>query len=172
MIKINGVKVESYDDSKSAKKPTLNQILDNMENNYRAKNYGYIENQSQNKNANFDDSLSPQKNQNSNNSIFENLNIENQKVESQSFDNGQNSDLLFSILPMLLSKNKTASTMKTTQNKLFETLIKNSNNPRLAKLAQLLPKILNNNPLTQTLSNTPAEDKNEPKIDSFKKVEE
>lgn len=78
------------------------------------------------------------------------------------------SNLILSILPSLLSGNKTHSLGKE-QNILMKELLKNTHNPKLAKLFELLPKLT-----TAKASTASAKRQNvreEPSIDSFKRIE-
>ena len=189
MVKINGVKaISTYQLEKEKEiKPTLNQILDRMENNYQEINNPNTQNKYNDKKYSYDsEKYNSQYNQqipqNENDgtftqNIFSNLigNMQNnneQNVNTQNFGDDK-SNLLLSVLPMILSKNKSAGGIKNGQEAILKELLKQSNNPRLSQFVQLLPKILDKNNISnQTFSSTQAQKKEEPKIDSFKKTSE
>ena len=197
MVRINGVKATSTQQLEKEKKlkPTLNQILDKMENNYQEinnpqnvktnllyNNSNYINKESQNQsNENSSNDFS---NQNANaftNNIFSNLlqnSFKQNDAKNDNYVSTQNfaydkSNLLLSVLPMILSKNKDKGGMKNSQEVIMKELIKQTNNPRLAQIVELLPKILNkNNNFGQVFTSSQTQKKEEPKIDSFKKTSE
>lgn len=189
MVKINGIKATStYQLEKEKKlKPTLNQILDKMENNFQEinnpnfkienNNKKYFFEDEKNKNEYSSQTAKPESNNNFTQNIFSNLlgNFQDKtdaNVNTQNFADDK-SNLLLSVLPMILSNNKSAGGMKNGQEAILKELLKQTNNPRLSQFVQLLPKILDkNNNSNQTFTSTQTQKKEEPKIDSFKKTSE
>ena len=179
-MKINGVVVER-DTQKKETTPTINQILDKMESNFQMinspQNYGgaYSQKTFDKTKTNFFDD----KNFGTNLNPWQSGNA-NQKVETESFEASKSnqfedkSNLLLSILPAMLSQNKSPKTMDKQKDILINELLKNSGNPMLAKLFKLLPQlstkgVLQNVAEAESNSNT---QKQEPKIDSFKKTDD
>lgn len=183
MIKINGITAtNNFETQKEIQiKPTINEILDRMENNYQ--NIHNVQNQSYKTNT-------QSASNNSNNFNAEISNLQNKNVENQSifssilngnnpnsgFENNNllsdNNSLLLSILPTLLTKNKGVNTLKNSQNMIFKEILKHSNNPRLNQIAELLPKIFSNNSTPQMFSTETQTSPNQNKIDTFKKTDE
>ena len=176
MVKINGVNATNNFELKkqNSAKPTIKEILDRMENNYQniysvdTQNFSNKEN-TKNK---FDEL---HKADTSNTGTSSNANIlssltnmlgENKNINLPK-ENLGNDNLLLSILPMLLSKNKNASTLKTSENILFKQILKNSNNPRLMQIAELLPKIISKKNIE---AETTEEVDNTPTIESYTKT--
>ncbi len=150
MVKINGVKATETSQTEKKVMPSINEILDRMENNFEARKINY---------SNIDSS-----------NLFNDTN-NNQKVSTLgNFDLGQQTnDLkpLLNILPMLLSKDKS---FKNNQNEIIKMLIKKSNNPMLSKLFELLPKLSKvKNAEAEIKSNETKKEKN---IDDFVKAED
>ena len=150
MILINGVKVnKNIEKSEQIKQSSINEILDKMQVNYNNMNYAK-----------------------SNQSV----DIMSSKAEVQSEQpvnalNASDSNLLMSLLPILLnqSKESSAETLKNQQNELLHSLIKNLNNPMLEKVLELLPKLTKKRVKKVEAESTK---KDEPKIDSFVKTSE
>ncbi|MGN1221880.1 MAG: hypothetical protein ACI4TT_01435 [Christensenellales bacterium] len=150
MILINGVKVNnSIEKNEQIKQSSINEILDKMQVNYNNMNYAK-----------------------SNQSV----DIMSSKAEAQSEQpvntlNASDSNLLMSLLPILLnqSKENSAETLKNQQNELLHSLIKNLNNPMLEKVLELLPKLTKKSVKKVETESTK---KDEPKIDSFVKTSE
>ena len=163
MIKINGVKATSVMETQKEITPSINQILDKMENNFEARKVDYSQN---NLNNIFDGS------QNIDNS--QNTNQYSQKVNSlgsfNALQNGDNSNLLLSILPMMLSKDKT-SAFKKSQNEIMKQMLKKINNPMLAKLFELMPKLAKATSAETQNANVET-NKKEKNIDEFVKAED
>ena len=150
MVKINGVKATESSQTEKNVLPSMNEILDRMENNFEARKINY---------SNIDSS-----------NLFNDTN-NNQKVSTfGNFDLGQQTnDLkpLLNILPMLLSKDKS---FKNNQNEIIKMLIKKSNNPMLSKLFELLPKLSKVKNAEAEIKNN--ETKKEKNIDDFVKAED
>ena len=150
MILINGVKVnKNIEKSEQIKQSSINEILDKMQVNYNNMNYAK-----------------------SNQSV----DVMSSKAEAQSEQpvntlNASDSNLLMSLLPILLnqSKENSAETLKNQQNELLHSLIKNLNNPMLEKVLELLPKLTKKSVKKVEAESTK---KDEPKIDSFVKTSE
>ena len=177
MVKINGVKANNiFDiDTKKQKKPTLNQILDKMEDNYQNVNIQSNSNNFDKQNTYQNSSGKNYENQNNTNSnlfsnLIGNLTQNDNTTSAMSFDENQteNNNLLMSVLPLML--NNKGKNIKNSQELIFKEMIKNSNNPRLAQLVKLLPKLMNNNKPSFTVVQETQQKKEEPKIDSFTKT--
>lgn len=158
MVKINGVEAVS---TKSLKKsnvqPSLNEILDRLE----KQNFNAINNiKAQSQLSDFDSS----ENTKTANTSNENINI----VEGLSLNNSDN--LLLSVLPSLLSMNKSNLGIKNSKDMIFKQMLKNTNNPRLAQIIELIPKLMkpqstNSQEISGTITDIP-------KIDSFVKTDD
>ena len=177
MVKINGVKANNiFDiDTKKQKKPTLNQILDKMEDNYQNVNIQSNSNNFDKQNTYQNSSGKNYENQNNTNSnlfsnLIGNLTQNDNTTSAMSFNENQteNNNLLMSVLPLML--NNKGKNIKNSQELIFKEMIKNSNNPRLAQLVKLLPKLMNNNKPNFTEVQETLQKKEEPKIDSFTKT--
>lgn len=123
MVKINGVKATETSEIEKDVSPSINEILDRMENNFEARKVNYSKVNS--------------------NSIFDGAN-NSQKVSTlNNFSVSQNEDdsnIFLNILPMLLSKDKSIN-LKKNQNEIIKMLIKKTNNQMLLKLFELMPKL-------------------------------
>ena len=191
MVKINGIKANSIYGLEKQKehKPTLNQILDKMENNYQTINYIYNKNTNANSSSNIFDAHD-QSFQNQSSLINDDVKIQNQEsqnvfssllknfstnqdysVNTMDISNQNNDSLLMSVLPLLLN-NKGKNGLKNGQDLIFKEMVKNTQNPRLAQIVKLLPKLINNkiNTFADIQENMPK--KEEPKIDSYTKTDE
>ena len=140
MIKINGIKASILNDEteKFNSTPSINEILDRMENNFVARN-------SNQKVEKLDDVNSQNIFQNNSN-FFDNKNIF-----------GEN-NLMFDLLPLLL----TSKTKKIDSSVLIKHILKKSSNPMLQKIVDILPKIAESQK-----SKDDENEKKEVKIDSF-----
>ena len=169
MIKINGVKARNNFELKKQNiiKPTIKEILDRMENNYQ--NINNVDSQNFNYNKEIkNQNESAKSNTNVLNSLSNMFNPNKNTYTPSENIGGDN--LILSILPMLLSKNKNTNSLKNTENLIFKEILKNSNNPKLMQLAELLPKILNKKSIeTET---TEQEVKDIPNIESYTKTTE
>ena len=115
MIKINGIEANILNEEteKINSTPSINEILDRMENNFVARN-----------------SISK-------NTPAQNVNIQNFVAEqNQSENNFEDSNLIWTLLPMLIGGKQ-----KLDANFLIQQIIKKSNNPTLSKILQILPKL-------------------------------
>ena len=153
MVTINGVKAQNLQATQNDdKKPTMNAILSKMQENYDQLTYSSqnsqtkVSNQSQNSNQ-------------TNQTTSQNINIEN----FTSMFQGENG-ILFELLPLLLSKDKS----KLSQEFMTKMLAK-SGNPMLSKLIAMLPKV-NKNPIQSQTQKV--DEPYSPKIDDFVKTEE
>lgn len=162
MVKINGVNIANTQEQKREHTPTINQILDMMENNYQSIN---------NKQNNGRD-FGGQTQGTSNQSYLQNYVATPQSTEKAGVEDKSN--LLMSILPAMLSQNKASNGLSKQKDMLVKELLKNTQNPMLGKLFQLLPQLTSKNGLTSSQnSESPAEAKKEvPKIDTFKKTDD
>ena len=154
MVKINGVEATSTISLKNREAtPSLNDIFDRLEKN----SFDVINNI---KTQSATDELSSQKNNSSPSSELANiLGVSDEK-----------NNLLFSILPTLLSKNKT-NAFKDSQNILFKEIIKSSNNPKLSQLMELLPKLFSKKSSSSVIESTNVIH-TQPKIDSYIKTDD
>jgi len=176
MVKINGVKATNSFETQKQKdiKPSINEILSRMETNYqnvhnvKSENYNSTPKSNIN-NSNISADIFNESEQNTSpasQGLFSNI-LGNVDGGIGNADN----NLLLSILPMMLTKNKGANTLKNSQNMIFKEILKNSKNSRLKQIAELLPKIMQNN--SPQMFNTETEIKTiENKIDTFKKTDE
>ena len=152
MVKINGVVATntiSLNDRKS--KPSLNEIFNKLEKN------------------SFDAINNIQSNSVKVESKRDDLSFNPIAELSNIFGDDEKNNLLLSILPTMLSKNKTLTGFKNSQTTLFKELLKNSNNPKLLQFAELLPKLMSK---TSVSDMAQSQQKNEPKIDSFVKTDD
>ena len=146
MVTINGVKVSNDNqrqENQIQKTPSINEILDKMQNNYNNLNYPDTQKISV---------------------------LSNTETEANTNNNNLNNDnnLLLSILPLLLNKSgNQADILKSEQNKIFQSMIKSLNNPLLEKIFELLPKL---NKKTSVKKVEVESKKNESSIDSFVKT--
>ena len=168
MVKINGVKAANTLELESQKVSALNQILDKMESNFE-----YI-NSNTNKKQNFE--YQKYSNEKYGNQSFDvdgnqNQNISNNSYSSNTFQ-GDKSNLIMSVLPALLSKNKGANFLFDEKNILIKELLKNSKNPMINKLFELMPKLANKNISSSQSIETEKAQKKLPAIDSFVKTED
>jgi hypothetical protein len=156
MVIINGVKTETVSDyelsQKAQKKPSINEILDKMQNNY--------------------DSINGAQNvSTSAQSLGENNTAQDVSAMGGIFGaSDDKNNLLMSLLPLIISgKGKnSASFIQSQQQQLVKQLIKSANNPLLEKFFELLPKFKQNAKTSETVETK----KEEPKIDSFVKTDE
>ena len=143
MVKINGVKATSTTEVKNVS-PSINEVLDRMDNNFQARQIDYDKK------------------------------VDNEnKVDAFGFasNTDENSNLLLSILPLLLSKDKKSFSLKNSQNEIIKLFLKKSNNPMLLKIFELLPKISNLNKTEIHTQNTESAQNNK-SIDDFVKTDD
>lgn len=163
MVKINGVKANETSQMEKVVLPSMNEVLDRMENNFESRKIDYSKSGSNNFFGDFDIKKNNQ-----------NLNGDNQKVNTLgSFDMSQNSSdnssFLLTVLPMLFSKDKNIN-FKNAQNEIIKNLLKKTNNPLLIKIFELMPKL---EKMTNTEKKTTTfEEKKEKNIDDFVKAED
>ena len=128
MILINGKKIEDKNQpqQQTAKKPSINEILQKMQNNYDNRVYATEQNSTQ-------------------------TNAQNQTENTNQNDNQNN--LLLSILPALLKQKQgpTVQTQEVEQNDILKTLLKNLNNPMLENQKVNKPKPTHNKKAKQKL---------------------
>ena len=175
-MKINGVVIEN-ETTKKERTPTINQILDNMENNFQMVNSkqkfaeGFSGQFSEQKdNQTFAQSFLGKKNGEQNYSL--NQEVKAESFNNQNFQHDDKNNLLLSILPTLLSQNKSPKNLNKQKEMLIGELLKNSSNPMLSKLFKLLPQLANKTDVLKNEENSKesAPQKTEPKIDSFRKT--
>lgn len=148
MPTINGVKAEptnKFKENIKTKNPSIKEVLERMQSNYDDINVK----------TNSSQKTEEQTKESTTNPLNINLN---------------KSDLLSSLLPMLLS-NKTdniSNIFKNNKNNLLQSLLKTSNNPMLSKILELMPQ-LNKKIIPKNEENSK---KQSPKIDSFIKTTE
>ena len=186
MVKINGVSVVEPRDSKKRieTKPSINEILDRMQSNYDTRineAQSNFQNEKNSSSENFSTthaSNSINEKQSMIQSLFnfqspnENLKANQPPLFNDKF-NDNNNNLLLSVLPMLLSNNKSGLGMKNSQDIIFKELLKTSSNPRLVKMLEILPKMMNKNSFDASTNEQSEESKkNAPKIDAFTKTTE
>ena len=163
MIKINGTPANALQQQKQEKlAPTLSQILDRMESNYNYINYANTQslNLSEKQEGN-------KKNvQNDLDFAYNKTSPNGDTVSAQNFDD--KNSVLLSILPSLLNK----SSGEKEKNILIGELLKNSKNPTLAKLMEVLPKLTNINKAKTSVQQQALPVHQQPKIDSFIKTDD
>lgn len=146
MAIVNGKKIEVQDTNNQSKQPSINEILDRMQNNYDTINVS---------SSNFS---------NTNKKQTENSNV------TSTANAGDKDSLIMSILPMLLSKNNDkVSTSSFDSNKLLEILLKDNPDPMIKKLLELMPLLTKKSSPAQTESNKKSENT---KISSFVKTDD
>lgn len=161
MVTINGVKAQNLQAKQDVKiKPTMNEILAKMQANFDQ--FAYNDQNQANYNqsqTNTEKSFQNQANQN---------NSQNNQSGLDNFGSmlqGENG-ILFNLLPMLLSKDKSNMGKE-----IMTRMLANSGNPMLSKLVSMLTKVNKKDFPVQKFeqeSNT----ENTSKIDDFKRVEE
>lgn len=159
MVKINGIKATETSSIEKEISPSINEILDRMENNFEARKVDY----SKSGTTGIFDGFDNPNNVNTYNKV--NTLWSNGTTQT----GNDSSNLLLNILPMLLSKDKN-SYFKNSQNEIIKQLLKKTNNPMLLKLFELMPKLAKEKN-TET-ENTKAETKKEKNIDDFVKAED
>lgn len=149
MTLINGVKIESNNASSqnSQRQPTMNEVLNRMQNNYDNINSRNISTE------------------NTNDSSTNN----NEVTNILGTAGGGKDSLIKSLLPMLMSANKTNESPAIDSNKLIDMIVKNTNNPNISKLLELMPLISKNKTKTQSKEDSTTE---KPKINSFVKTDD
>lgn len=152
MITINGTKAEPTDTYIAEKQKnvlSIKQVLASMQQNYDNVNLGKAQ---------------ALKNDDTNNS--------NGMLNLLTSGKDKN-ELLMSLLPLLLSKNKTGiDSLSVGENDIMQNLLKNTNNPMLSKILEMIPKFKN---LSSKKTKKQEEVKpvnDSPKIDSFIKTSE
>lgn len=159
MIKINGVKASIMNDEteKLNTTPSINQILERMDNNYQARNVNI------NQMSNF---------QNLNSQNIHNQNVSIQLNEQNAnFGNLFDGNSIFSVLlPILLTGNKKVNLLGS-DSPILKEILKRTNNPMIQKILELLPK-LNENKKNETKTDSHKEKKQEAKIDSYVRTDE
>ena len=163
MVKINGVKASGIDENSMHEiKPSINQILERMDSNYRD-----IQSRAQS-----------MQNQNFGTSIFQGFQSSNQNSEKVSTLNTDantslstlgDGNLLLTLLPALLS-GKDKKNILAFDNPIFKEILKKSNNPMLQKILEILPMISKNK--TSKQSEKKDDVKQETKIDSYVKTDD
>ena len=145
MIKINGIKASILNDETERlnSQPSINQVLDKMENNFVARNTNQKTTNLQNVSV---QTFANEQNQNGN--IFDENN------------------LLLTLLPLLLGNKSN----KLDGDFLINQLLKKSNNPRLQKILDILSKISNIKKTKE--SDDKKVEKKENKIDSFVRTDD
>ena len=145
MIKINGIKASILNDETERlnSQPSINQVLDKMENNFVARNTNQKTTNLQNVSV---QTFANEQNQNGN--IFDENN------------------LLLTLLPLLLGNKSN----KLDGDFLINQLLKKSNNPRLQKILDILSKISNIKKTKE--SDDKKVEKKEIKIDSFVRTDD
>ena len=163
MIKINGTPANALQQKKQENlTPTLNQILDRMENNYNYVNSASAQSANNSEPQQASKTALQKSFDYANNSAIPN----NESVSAQGFDDKSN--VLLSILPSLLDK----SSGEKEKNILIGELLKNSKNPTLAKLIEVLPKLTSINKAKASIQQQILPTREQPKIDSFVKTDD
>lgn len=152
MITINGTKAEPTDTYIAEKQKnvlSIKQVLASMQQNYDNVNLGKAQSL---KNDDADDS----------NGMFNML------------TNGKDkNELLMSLLPLLLSKNKTGiDSLSAGENDIMQNLLKSTRNPMLSKILELIPKFKNLSSKGTKKQEYVKPVNDSPKIDSFIKTSE
>lgn len=163
MIKINGTPANALQQKKQENlAPTLSQILDRMENNYNYINFANTQS------LNLGEKQEGIKKNVQNNFDFaDNKTTPNSDtVSTQNFDD--KNSILLSVLPSLLNK----SSGEKEKNILIGELLKNSKNPTLAKLMDVLPKLTSVNKAKASVQQQVLPAHQQPKIDSFIKTDD
>lgn len=163
MVKINGVKAKLTNEEilKKNSSPTMNQILDKMENNFHD-----IEARAQNtQSANF--SANPfQGIQNEN--VNDAVNTMNTSQNASGSILGDN-NILLTLLP-LLSSGKDKVNLFGADSPILKEIIKKTNNPMLQKILELIPALTK--PKVSKQNEEKLEEKNQTKIDSYIKTDD
>ena len=147
MIKINGVTAKPTDESISEVKPSINEVLERMNNNYEARQ---VHIQKSEQTANYENTFTEQNGSNSN-SLFGN-------------------DLLLSLLPMLISNKK--ANILSSDSPIFKELLKKINNPMLQKIFEMLPNMFKKEAKAQSNSSETENKATKKDIDSFVKTDD
>lgn len=176
MVKINGVNAEIVSDNQRTKDltPSINEVLDRMDNNFKQRQVGILNNPNQlNAEQNFSNqnifasglisNLFPNFKQSTEH--INNTNTMSTYTNNQNLTSGFDNNFLMSILPLILSTNNKTKT-KGFENPIFKELLKRVNNPIIQKIFEMLPKM-------KTTTETQTENKkDEAKIDSYVKTSE
>jgi len=152
MVTINGVKAQNLQalNEETTKKPTMNEVLSRMQ-----ANFDQLSNTNQ-----------PAQNEQNFSNNEKNVNTQSKSPldNISSMFQGENS-ILLSLLPMLLSKDKSQS--QNIGQEIMMKMLANSGNTMLSKIVGMLPKINKKNSIQNTEQNITEASK----IDAFAKVE-
>lgn len=182
MVKINGIEAKDTNIISNDIKPSIKEILDRMENNFQARQINttnasqkpdFMSKQNNTHNV-FSNSTNLIGNILGTNTYQGNVNAMDAGQDANQFSGDDSSNLFFSLIPLLISKdkNKTQNFKNGTQLILKE-IIKKANNPMLAKLMDILPKLTSKTDAEQSASSQSAKNlSNNKKIDDFVKADD